>query len=301
MPFQAGAGEEVSRQDIDLEVEVPVPVWAPIEADKTNAVTDVVFIDGVRRVEARIWATGDDGTTRQGLCASYAAGAVRSAPDQANVEQIIVERGLFSRAGVEAIDTAHGRFEPYAASSDLDEQLVLALQMRMADVEARVAMRVLEDRPASLCVVDGPIRLRGIAGTIVGYVKTHHVQYLPAELHACVARLKPAERTPLVLIQRPWSRYSFYLKLRTPDSHPWAGVVRIELLGDLPLPGAQKQANTVAATIPRYASEPYRDPRAPQNLTPIGALERELRHRLGDHELIVRGLRKAASTSTASP
>ena len=36
------------------------------------------------------------------------------------------------------------------------------------------------------------------------------------------------------------------------------------------------------------ASEPYQDDRAPQNLLPVALLERELRHRLGDPELIAR-------------
>jgi hypothetical protein len=35
------------------------------------------------------------------------------------------------------------------------------------------------------------------------------------------------------------------------------------------------------------------DPRAPQNLVPIAALERELRHRMGDQRLVYRALRAA--------
>ena len=48
-------------------------------------------------------------------------------------------------------------------------------------------------------------------------------------------------------------------------------------------------------TLGRYASEPYKDPRAPQNLYPIGGLERDLRHRLGDARLVFRALRVAAA------
>ena len=48
-------------------------------------------------------------------------------------------------------------------------------------------------------------------------------------------------------------------------------------------------------TLGRYASEPYKDPRAPQNLYPIGGLERELRRRLGDAGLMFRALRVAAA------
>ena len=34
--------------------------------------------------------------------------------------------------------------------------------------------------------------------------------------------------------------------------------------------------------LPRFASRPEHDPRAPQNLLPVGALEKRLRHELGD-------------------
>jgi hypothetical protein len=51
----------------------------------------------------------------------------------------------------------------------------------------------------------------------------------------------------------------------------------------------------VTATLPRYASARHKDPRAPQNLYPIGGLERELRRRLGDKELAIRALRSSAA------
>jgi hypothetical protein len=47
--------------------------------------------------------------------------------------------------------------------------------------------------------------------------------------------------------------------------------------------------------LPRYASERYKEPRAPQNLYPIAGLERELRRRLGDQRLLYRALRVAAA------
>ena len=57
-------------------------------------------------------------------------------------------------------------------------------------------------------------------------------------------------------------------------------------------------ADQVAATLPRFASQAHKDPRAPQNLHPIAGLERELRRRLGDPALLYRSLRAAA---TATP
>ncbi|MFS8586536.1 MAG: hypothetical protein FWJ72_15825, partial [Acidimicrobiia bacterium] len=54
------------------------------------------------------------------------------------------------------------------------------------------------------------------------------------------------------------------------------------------------RADVVAATLPRFASQPHNDPRAPQNLHPIAGLERELKRRLGDAALLERALRAAA-------
>ncbi len=51
--------------------------------------------------------------------------------------------------------------------------------------------------------------------------------------------------------------------------------------------------------LPRFASEPHKDTRAPQNLYPIGGLERELRHRLGDQALLFRSLQRARQPELA--
>jgi hypothetical protein len=61
------------------------------------------------------------------------------------------------------------------------------------------------------------------------------------------------------------------------------------------LPDAITLADRVTATLPRYASESHKDPRAPQNLYPVGGLERELRRRLGDPDVLYRALLIAAT------
>jgi len=48
--------------------------------------------------------------------------------------------------------------------------------------------------------------------------------------------------------------------------------------------------NYAAYELPRFASSPIRDARAPQNLVPIGALEDELKRRMGDPLLIRRAI-----------
>ena len=42
--------------------------------------------------------------------------------------------------------------------------------------------------------------------------------------------------------------------------------------------------------MPRFASDATRDPRAPQNLYPIGGLEARLKHLLGDPAVVRRAV-----------
>ena len=56
-------------------------------------------------------------------------------------------------------------------------------------------------------------------------------------------------------------------------------------------------AGLSAATLPRFASSAYKDPRAPQNLVPIAGLERRLRGLLGDARVLHRALALATARS----
>jgi hypothetical protein len=119
------------------------------------------------------------------------------------------------------------------------------------------------------------------------------VTYLEPDRNAVVAELAPGQRTPLFCIA-DYKRYSWYVRLAMLDGgHSWTGVVRCEVSGQLPTRDAVVIADRTAAILPLVASEPHVDPRAPQNLVPIGALERELRHRMGDRGLVFRALRHA--------
>ena len=58
---------------------------------------------------------------------------------------------------------------------------------------------------------------------------------------------------------------------------------------------ALDRADLVSSCLPRFASAAHKEPRAPQNLTPIAGLEHRLRHLLGDPVLLERSLRLAAA------
>ena len=141
-------------------------------------------------------------------------------------------------------------------------------------------------------MVDGPLRSRRQLPRALGYVKTHRGQYLPPELTAVVGRLRAGPALPGVPARhRLAAATSWYLRLPGPVGSPWAGIVRVEC-SRRPAPPTEAiaLADLSAVTLPRFASTPYKDPRAPQNLTPIAGLERRLRGMLGDARLLHRAL-----------
>ena len=68
------------------------------------------------------------------------------------------------------------------------------------------------------------------------------------------------------------------------------GVVRLEAPAARGLDEARALADLSAREMPRFASDATRDPRAPQNLFPIGGLEARLKHLLGDAAVVRRAI-----------
>jgi hypothetical protein len=291
---------DLTTADVNPEIELAATDWRPLEPPPDFLADSVVFVDGVRRVEARVWLDDGAGGAHPGICASFAAGAVRCDQD-ARIGPVIVGRGLFTSFGqAESVDTNAGEFPTRLAAAEGIEALALALQERMGLAEVAAAEAACAEAPTDLVIVDGPLRGRQHLTHAVGYVKTHHVAYLPPELHALVGRLAPGQRSPLFVLGTSWSRLAWYLRLPGTTGTPWAGVVRCECTPDLQLEQARALSDRVAATLPRFASEPHKEPRAPQNLYPIAGLERELRRRMGDPQVLYRALRRAAHASGSS-
>jgi hypothetical protein len=296
-----GGALQESSAELILDLELPADRWRPVRPDLGPSLpATVLFLDGVRRVDARIWVHGSSPQPAPGIAASFAAGLV-SCDSVARIADLTVERGLFT-AAAEATDlvTRHARYPARlagAGNGNGQDPLSLALQQRLTDAEVQLAMAFRAQYPAAddLLVVDGPLRGRTHLDRTVGYIKTHHASYLPAPQAEVVGALAPGQRTPVFTVGTSWRRNSWYLAL--PGSHgaPWSGVVRLECSADLPPAQATALADLTARLLPPLASSPHKDPRAPQNLVPIGGLERELRHRLGDQQLLYRSLRAAGA------
>ena len=282
---------EETDVEIDVGVEVPEDRWGPIPAQTEQRPEALLFIDGVRRIDANAWLEDGRGPARQGMFASFAAGAVRVA-DQAHVDLLEVRRTLFAPGNPEAFVTRAGTYEPFGIATPGGDALSSALQERLGDLEVEVAASVANN--ADLVVVDGPLYRRAHLPRTIGYVKTHRVQYLKGRPAETIGALAECERTPVFRFRTSWTRHAWYLRLPGPKAHAWSGVVRMEATADLPVDETVALADLTAGVLPRYASKPHKDPRAPQNLYPIAGLERELRRRLGDAVYVERALRAAA-------
>lgn len=295
-PFEAQGTVEASGP-VDPDVEMPLAQWKPVRPpEELQPVACLDFVDGVRRIDARVWITDESGASRMGVCASYAAGVARC-DSTATIRSVQVRRGIFAPGAVPTLETGAGTYVPMTVAGDDVDAIYLGLQQRMGELEIHVASLLTTDDEGSfadMVVMDGPLSGRHHIKGAIGYVKTHRVAYLPPEGGAVVGALKPGERTPLFVTQTSWSRFSWYLRLPGPGGHPWAGVVRCEASADRPREEVRRLADATARTLPRFASAAHKDPRAPQNLYPIAALERELRRRLGDARWVERALRVGA-------
>lgn len=277
-----------ASQNVDVSVELRPEEWRPL-LPEAAPVDDILFVDGVRRVDATLWIDQPPDFPGFALAATYAAGAVRC-NGRAVIEEAAVERGLFTSAPASDVVTGIGTYGVKATKGVTAEELWLGIQQRMGALEAAVTRQA---GGAELLVVDGPLSHARDIENAVGYIKTQKVQYLPLELRQVLTGLPAGYRTPLFLTTTGWSRYSWYLRLAN-HAGPAGGLVRCEIDADMSQADASRVATRVSATLPRYASARHKDPRAPQNLYPIGGLERELRHRLGDKELAMRSLRRAS-------
>lgn len=295
----AGPAQESTAQ-LDVDVEVPAAAWSAMPAPPDlRAPASVLLVDGVRRIDARVWTAEDDGGSYPGLAASYAAGVVRCdlRAGRAALAGARVARGLFT-ASPTAAEVVGGqlRWPVHRVTSGDPVELPAAVQGPLSQLEADVAggARAEPDDGDDLLVVDGPLRGRAHLPRALGYVKTHRRQYLPAELTAVVTTLPPGHRSPVFRLGTSWHRYTWYLRLPGGSGAPWSGVVRAECAAELSRTAAVGLADLSVVALPRFASTPYKDPRAPQNLVPIAGLEHRLRALLGDARLLHRALARAA-------
>jgi hypothetical protein len=304
--FEPAEGSVDGTPDVKTDIEREPASWRPLDAPGDVRVPDVVLlVDGVRRNDASLWSTEDDGTSHPGLAASYAAGVVRCDLRRGVADLVTkrVARGLFtpSPSATDLVaGQVHYRLHRVETSDPAKLHQYVQPQLTQLEVEVSVEARPPGLDEGELLVVDGPLRNRRHLANTLGYVKSQRQPYLPTELIPVVTALRPTQRTPVFLRGTRWRSYSWYLRLPGPAGAPWTGIVRVECPPDLTHEAAIRLADRSAVVLPRFASTAYKDPRAPQNLIPIAGLERRLRGLLGDPRLLHRALMLAAARAPAA-
>lgn len=283
----AGVDPHVESGDWSTALTPSAPGQAPV----------VRFVDGVRRIDLRLQAS-DGGRRAPGLLGSFAVGCVeqdgRAGFGEHQVGRVlVVGGGLLGDPVTARVGRTDLTYLPVSEPGSEPDQPLRGLQQQMRLAEGVIAARAASEE--GVVVVDGPLGFTDpTAGEIVGVVKRSVRTYLEQDQDALIARLQPGQRTPLFALGRgdqPIDRFSWYTRLvaQRPEWHDHAGVVRCEVREGIGLERAIGLANDVSAMLPAFAGRPS-DPRAPQNLAPIGALEGWLKHRMGHAGLIRRAL-----------
>jgi len=281
---------------VDESVEVDGP-WSPI-AGVDDGVERVAVVDGVRRIDARLTIDEPEGPV-PGICGSYGVGAAiwdRTTPATDFSDMQVERLAVFGNGRGAPIPTAGPVVYRSESVPDSDPgALIRRFHDAMRKAEARLSERLAQ--AGTFVVADGPINDLS-ATEKVGYIKSHRAPYLSESRAPIVGMVRAGERTPLFVIGKGgrYERYSWYQRLADlQGGHSWSGVVRCEVSSALPLERAAAIADRTSALLPLLASQAHVDPRAPQNLVPIAALERELRRRLGDAAFVYRALRAAVA------
>ncbi|MFQ4138995.1 DNA double-strand break repair nuclease NurA [Nodosilinea sp. PGN35] len=322
-PWGEGYGTPVSfendeEEDLDVEVDISVEGrgWASITPISESRNPDrLVFIDGRRRIDCLLVGRNENDVL-YGAFGTIGVGAVEVFPNStnaANYNAIEIQRVLSFSGDFKGEPSQNALIPcPVGSSSSIEYTLHKSLLKREADPQASKAqiqalMRRSETRLAQslanelsdideLIILDGNLFSR--LEKVLGYVKTLRKQYLTGEKSSLLWNLKPGERTPIFTIGKEDRDllWSWYIRSGTNDInyqrlgfHGLHGIIRLEMnVSGTPLEEAKRIADISTTLIPRFASHPARDPRAPQNLIPVGALEKELGRRMGDSKLIQR-------------
>jgi hypothetical protein len=297
-----GAGAEAPHDDaakVLVDPAVETSDWSrPLEPPPCPPEA-MTFVDGVMRIDLRVLAH-DRGRSTWGLLGSFGAAGVRCDGAASfvgmddSVGRALILGGRVNSAPLEVTAGACQLvYEARSIALDDNQSLRIALQRLMIEAEQRMAARLARD---GLVVADGPLRLNsGGDLPIVGVVKRMVTAYLRDEHAALLTRLEPGQRTPIFAIgNNVIDRLAWYQRLLPANGlwHELAGLVRCEVRLEHGVARARPIADRLARTLVRFAGRPGIDPRAPQNLIPVGALEARLRHLLGHPTVVRRALQR---------
>ncbi|MCH7836113.1 MAG: hypothetical protein IH864_04530 [Chloroflexi bacterium] len=283
--------------DFPVRTDVETDEWRLMIPEFTPLPSPVAFIDGVQRVELRV-LTDQEGKRVFGAFASLGVGTVFAAEGEPRLAPERPLRALAFSSGANddpwIVDcgTTSLVFEVHSSPESGYKGVKEALGHHRLDRETRLGRRLVDEGHA-LIIMDGRLRFTPGRGFAVGLTKTLHYMYLVAPEVNLLKDVRPQTRTPVFAISfKDEPRYSWYTRLAEPRpiDHNLAGVVRLETMASIGIEAAVRLADLTTVHLPRFASSPIWDARAPQNLYPFAALEQRLRHELGDHAWVRRAI-----------
>ena len=287
--------EEAVAEEVRLDVELHPDDWTALPPRSGTRPGKLIFIDGVRRIEVRLIIRDGDAIC-YGAFGSFAVGSVSVKEGTATFGELRTSHVAAIGSGrslIAPIVVSDGlTYDPFASDSAEPDAPLRVIQDRMRKAEEDLG-RELADEDDALVVADGPLTFEtAVRGGAVGYIKRLFKLYLPDRMLPLLSSLPVGHRSPLFALRssRRFARYAWFLRLATPragDSE-LCGITRLEVSELIGSERARSLADATAAMLPRFVPGRGRDPRSPQNLLPIGALEAQLRRRLGDPRLIRR-------------
>ncbi len=310
---------ESTAENVDTAIEMAD--WQAIVANldiKNFPYERLLFIDGSRRIEARVLLEDEEQQVAFGALASYGIGAVDCCPHQSRVAKFVDLQAIGLNATERVCVVGRGqKYEDFDILPRLTSQLgnlkyktvstaeqdvdavVRELQDIMLKAEHNLAANLESNFKNALIISDGPRPYMGKTPvkSVVGYVKTIHKMSISKKELTVVRELEQGERSPIYLIggdDKSKQIFEWFLRLRDPN--PWlftlAGMVRLQAYaGSRPeekLEEVKALADYLSLLLPKFASQQHQDPRAPQQLLPVRGLEAELRRNMGNPQIIRR-------------
>jgi uncharacterized protein len=281
---------------VDAGIERDAADWSPITPNLIEPPEELAFVDGVRRLEARLVVTKGE-RILHGAFGAYAVGVVRCRGRTATFGECVRERVAIFGGG-EILDTSIAVspglvYVPRSVAETDPDAPLRGLQREMREREEQLARGLASDVNL-LVLTDGPLYIGDpTPGRVIGFVKRLFKLYLDPQHLRILRALPSGARTPLFVIggaARRFPRISWFTRLaaRLPVESDFTGLVRLEVSAAIGREEAIRIADMTASVLPRFAPSRSRDPRSPQNLIPIGALEQHLRRELGDARLVHR-------------
>lgn len=255
----------------------------------------LLFVDGVRRTEGLVYIKDEEtGESFEGAFVSLGAGALRVEYGRLNLmrESLVlsdIKRILFLKGFLPFPRLMY--FSPFSVDGEISTEVNRYMR---EELEANIAIKVWNKFKEDLIVCDGTLSKKLKSTTCIGFVKSIKKLYFDKRYINLLYELKPGQRSPIIKIhyqsrqeeREIVDKYTWYIRISPQEG--LNGLARVEAFPQRDRDQIRYIADLSAGILPYFASQPFQDKRSPQNLLPIGRLEKFLRHHLGSYGIIRR-------------